>query len=499
MPQDYDAAVRTVHHLRRTPAPEPSSRDRRCGADIGEPSLRIERVACRMPSVTGRMPLGMMLPRSIARGVRRRGLAAKRPGVADGHPDWADLHLALARMRTVMSLGGQDVGLNQRIQRSRRRDAGAELIRRQRRGRGRFPLAQSFQLAVAGMQPIDPLPEGIKILKSKLQDIKNGGGELTDLEGRRIACSIGSGSSATYIVHAPTFKLWFGGPSQAEAVLGWLHSEKLLRPAEAVLSPKRHRPLGTLVVCRPRLGSVAERDQGVRRRVGPPDLCSHRACVSSRNGTNRQRCSLSPPPSGLETNRIFRRQDPEQGVNATQTLVDVGIGTANIPSMPGGAYRRIAIVDTALQPFEIGAARRLACLALREERLPEQRRRVVQFVDREIVEDEPFAALWWRTEQNDAPDHVRIFGANLLCDRAAKRKTDNVELRQTDRATECDACPSPPPPHGRSVRDPKIPIGPAQQNRASSFPRFPPYEAFGRRPRAQSQRACKGPPSETLV
>ena len=44
----------------------------------------------------------------------------------------------------------------------------------------------------------------------------------------------------------------------------------------------------------------------------------------------------------------------------------------------------------------------------------------------------------------------------------------------------------PPPPHGRSVRDPKIPIAPAQPNRASSFPRFPPYEAFGRRPRAQS-------------
>ena len=46
----------------------------------------------------------------------------------------------------------------------------------------------------------------------------------------------------------------------------------------------------------------------------------------------------------------------------------------------------------------------------------------------------------------------------------------------------------PPSPHGRSLRDPKIPIAPAQPNRASSSPRFPPYEAFGRRPRAQSQR-----------
>jgi hypothetical protein len=90
-------------------------------------------------------------------------------------------------------------------------------------------LAQSFQLVVAGMKPIDPLPEGIKILNSKLQDIKNGDSELTSLEGQRIACRIGSGRSAKYIVHAPTFKLWFDGPSQAEAVLGWLHSEKLLR------------------------------------------------------------------------------------------------------------------------------------------------------------------------------------------------------------------------------------------------------------------------------
>ena len=90
-------------------------------------------------------------------------------------------------------------------------------------------LAQSFQLVVAGMKPIDPLPEGIKILKSKLQDIKNGEGELTSPKGHRTAVRAGSGSSATYIVHVPSFKLWFDGPSQAEAVLRWLHSEKLLR------------------------------------------------------------------------------------------------------------------------------------------------------------------------------------------------------------------------------------------------------------------------------
>jgi hypothetical protein len=51
---------------------------------------------------------------------------------------------------------------------------------------------------------------------------------------------------------------------------------------------------------------------------------------------------------------------------------------------------------------------------------------------------------------------------------------------------------SPPKPHERSVRDPKIPIGRAQPNRAPSCPRFPPCEAFGRRPRAQPSAPAKG-------
>ena len=55
----------------------------------------------------------------------------------------------------------------------------------------------------------------------------------------------------------------------------------------------------------------------------------------------------------------------------------------------------------------------------------------------------------------------------------------------------------PPPPHRRSIRDLQIPIGCTQPSRAPSSPRFPPYEAFGRRPR-RAPRACKGPASKTL-
>ena len=45
-----------------------------------------------------------------------------------------------------------------------------------------------------------------------------------------------------------------------------------------------------------------------------------------------------------------------------------------------------------------------------------------------------------------------------------------------------NGCLRPPQPHPRSVRDLQIPIARPQPNRASSSPRFPPYEAFERRP-----------------
>ena len=56
----------------------------------------------------------------------------------------------------------------------------------------------------------------------------------------------------------------------------------------------------------------------------------------------------------------------------------------------------------------------------------------------------------------------------------------------------------PPPPRVRSVRDLQIPIGPAQANRAPSSPRFPPYEAFERRPLVDTRAPAMGPASETL-
>jgi hypothetical protein len=45
-----------------------------------------------------------------------------------------------------------------------------------------------------------------------------------------------------------------------------------------------------------------------------------------------------------------------------------------------------------------------------------------------------------------------------------------------------------PQPNLQSVRDRQIPIGCAQPDRAPSSPRFPPYEAFERRPRTEPAR-----------
>jgi len=44
----------------------------------------------------------------------------------------------------------------------------------------------------------------------------------------------------------------------------------------------------------------------------------------------------------------------------------------------------------------------------------------------------------------------------------------------------------------RSVRHLRIPIGPAQPNSVPSSPRFPPYEAFERRPRVEPRAPAKG-------
>jgi hypothetical protein len=59
-----------------------------------------------------------------------------------------------------------------------------------------------------------------------------------------------------------------------------------------------------------------------------------------------------------------------------------------------------------------------------------------------------------------------------------------------------NGCLRPPQPHPRSVRDLQIPIARPQPNRASSSPRFPPYEAFERRPPSgpvRLQRAASEP------
>ena len=111
--------------------------DDRAGLAVGkiEPVVAVERVGLQNAGVAGQMPLGMFA-RSIARGVeqrRRRILAAERPVVADIDPHPTGLRLALGedgnrRVVAVQPLGGQDMALDQRVQRTQRRGAGADLV-----------------------------------------------------------------------------------------------------------------------------------------------------------------------------------------------------------------------------------------------------------------------------------------------------------------------------------------------------------------------------------
>ena len=111
--------------------------DDRTGLAVGkiEAVVAVKGVGLQNAGVTGQMPLGM-LPRSIARGVEQRRwriLAAERPVVADIHPRPTGHRLALGedgnrRVVAMQPLGGQDMALNQRVQRAQRRGAGADLI-----------------------------------------------------------------------------------------------------------------------------------------------------------------------------------------------------------------------------------------------------------------------------------------------------------------------------------------------------------------------------------
>jgi hypothetical protein len=113
----------------------------RAGPAIGkvEAIVAVERVGLQNAGIAGQMPLGM-LARPVARGVeqrRRRILAAKRPVVADIHPNPPGFRLAFRENRhggvvAVQPIGRQNMAVNQRVQRTQRGGAGAHLIGQRR-------------------------------------------------------------------------------------------------------------------------------------------------------------------------------------------------------------------------------------------------------------------------------------------------------------------------------------------------------------------------------
>ena len=101
-----------------------------------------------------------------------------------------------------------------------------------------------------------------------------------------------------------------------------------------------------------------------------------------------------------------------------------------------------------------------------------------------------FASSLAPEQQGDVLTTVRRLFSRAPRPRPARRASSSDQKGPSSFAPDDhDRCRLPsPPPHGRSVRDLQIPIGRALPNRASSSPRFPPYEVFVRRPRAQPAR-----------
>ncbi len=151
-----------------------------------EAIVAVEGVGLQNAGVTGQMPLGM-LPRSIARGVEQRRwwvLAAERPVVADIHPRPTGHRLALGedgnrRVVAMQPLGGQDMALNQRVQRAQRRGAGADLIGERR---------QAEVDALAGIAlalPVERLMLSELLEQDHRQQARTGKATRRDMERRR--------------------------------------------------------------------------------------------------------------------------------------------------------------------------------------------------------------------------------------------------------------------------------------------------------------------------
>jgi hypothetical protein len=81
-------------------------------------------------------------------------------------------------------------------------------------------------------------------------------------------------------------------------------------------------------------------------------------------------------------------------------------------------HRGVAVLGTKRQSLNIGAPRSLTRLALRKERVHEQAGLIVQFVDRELLEDHSFPAARSRPQKNDSPDHFWMIGGELLRDQS---------------------------------------------------------------------------------
>jgi hypothetical protein len=150
--------------------------------------------------------------------------------------------------------------------------------------------------------------------------------------------------------------------------------------------------------------------------------------------------------------------------------------------------------------------RRLACTTLPVLRRPDDRRRDVRRAaplafpaagpdqDRQLMTVAPHAPAHRRSPSPPphAPEHERDARARspvLLRPTRTSRSRASSPSKTAAAAASAETADRrrPPTPRSEAVRDPQIPIG-ALDKRSPTSPRFPPWEAFGRRPRRTSNR-----------
>src|SRR5271166_1875408 len=197
---------------------------------------------------------------------------------------------------------------------------------------------------------------------------------------------------------------------------------------------------------------------------------------------------------GLKANLPFRRLDPPR----SPTLHHLSTQKPHFLHQP--LLRRVRLHEVSLRIPHRPDDRRHSVAKLRTVLKKRQKRFVTQF-RRRHSRASPFRRIptiaRTRLNRTRAPEQeADVLSRSSVLPRSPRQRQRPASSRPNSIVIIVSAAKiarhRPPRRHARAVRDPQIPIARARPSRAPSCPRFPPREAFERRPQTAHDRPPRG-------